>query len=198
MATRKSGVVRAKTASPKRPPRKAALPDAPAAGPDSPVAPNGVAQTSRLLSEANLLMQEGLKRIASAHTDLPGAQHPLQEALRMSEEQTITTLDAVEAGRSALREILQTRDAYIDDALSRIEGAFATILQCQQTQDLAGQRLKKAMSLMGMVQSRIAKALEDMPFDLPMCMSTEAGQTQGVDQQIEQGEVDALLAELGI
>lgn len=152
--------------------------------------------SGKLLSEANLLMQEGLKRIASAHTDIPGAQHPLQEALQMSEEQTMKTLNALESGRAALRHMLQTKDGYVDEDLAQIDAAFAIILQSQQAQDLAGQRLKKAMSLMTLVQERIAKALEGMPLEMPD--AAQEGVGQSAEQSYEQDDVDALLAELGI
>lgn len=58
---------------------------------------------NRLLSEAELLLREGLKRIANtAEENLSGAQNPLEEALRLTEEQTMATLAAVERAQDAV------------------------------------------------------------------------------------------------
>jgi chemotaxis protein CheZ len=162
-------------------------------------------KTAHALKEVDLLMREGLRRIANAHTDFPEARHPLEEALRLSEEQAMSTLDAVDAGRAAIREIRAMDNAYIDGPLARVEEAFSTIFHGQQGQDLAGQRLKKAMALMTAVQDRVSAVLRSIPLDdgeesSALCATgtepCEAAVGQG--STMAQNDVDDLLSELGI
>ncbi|MGC9186052.1 MAG: protein phosphatase CheZ, partial [Thiomonas sp.] len=49
------------------------------------------------LREADALLAEGVQRIMGVASDIPGASHPLQEALRLSEEQAMVTMDAAES-----------------------------------------------------------------------------------------------------
>lgn len=163
-------------------------------------------KTAFALKEVDLLMREGLRRIASAHTDFPEAKHPLEEALRLSEEQAMSTLDAVDAGRTAIREIRAMDNAFIDGPLERIDEAFSVILLGQQGQDLAGQRLKKAMALMTAVQDRVSAVLRGIPLDdddvcSPPTARASSGNvvTERADEAtMAQSDVDDLLAELGI
>ena len=106
---------------------------------------NHVLNPGRLLSEAELLLREGLKRIANtAEENLSGAQNPLEEALRLTEEQTMVTLSAVERAQDAVNDIRSAHNRFIDESLHHIDDALLTILTSQQGQDLAGQRLKKS------------------------------------------------------
>jgi chemotaxis protein CheZ len=152
---------------------------------------------ARLLGEADLLLREGLKRIASAQSDLPDAQTPLEEALRLTEEQTMATIAAVERAQESVQEIRQANGTFIDEPLDRIDSALGTILASQQGQDLAGQRLKKSIALLHAVEDRIRLALEELGLD-----GVEAARASCTDseakQSINQDDVDALLAELGI
>ncbi|MCE5359551.1 MAG: hypothetical protein JJ714_00820, partial [Acidithiobacillus sp.] len=69
----------------------------------------------RSLNEIDLLLREGLRRIAqTAETDLQGAQDPLEEALRLTEEQTMATIAAAELAQSAVQEIRAAHDTFID------------------------------------------------------------------------------------
>ncbi|WP_312262706.1 protein phosphatase CheZ [Candidatus Igneacidithiobacillus taiwanensis] len=148
----------------------------------------------RSLNEIDLLLREGLRRIAqTAETDLQGAQDPLEEALRLTEEQTMATLAAAELAQSAVQEIRAAHDTFIDAQLAQIEQALSRIVASQQGQDLAGQRLKKAITLLRAVESRISQTLTEIGLEGGAQMTMPAA---GPD--IDQGEVDALLAELGI
>ena len=155
-------------------------------------------QSLQQLSEAEALLREGLRRIADVQSDFPSAKNPLEEALRLSEEQAMTTLAAVERGQAAVSEIQRAHRQYIDQPLSIIGEAFSEILESQQAQDLAGQRLKKAITLLQVVESRITKVLEDLrpTLDLDNASSPEASAV--AEQTFQQADVDALLAELGI
>ena len=80
--------------------------------------------------------------------------------------------------------------------LSRIESALHTILASQQAQDLAGQRLKKAIILLSAAEERIRKILDETGI-----AREERGTAKpsGIpDSPIEQDELDDLLASLGI
>lgn len=154
-----------------------------------------------LLKEADLLLREGMKRIASAQTELPGAQMPLEEALQLTEEQTMVTLAAVERAQDALSEIRHAHNTFIDQPLRQIEEALAEILTSQQGQDLAGQRLKKSITLLRAVEERIRLTLEELS------LTEEEEQTGGIhatptstssEGPFLQADVDALLADLGI
>lgn len=170
----------------------------------------------RLLAEADLLLNEGLRRIAGAGDDLPDACNPIEEALALSETQTMNTLEALESAQAAIRRIESIQQGFIDEEILQIKASMATILSSQQGQDLAGQRLKKALRLLHAVDDRISEALtslqdamgvprldavdtasisEESVFahtDAPALEATIHG------QRVEQDDVDALLAELGI
>lgn len=158
------------------------------------------ATPQRLLTEVDLLMREGLRRIADVQTDLPQARHPLVEALELSEKQTLRTLEYVELGRAAVEDIRHTSNGYIDAPLDRIAEAFSIILESQQGQDLAGQRLKKALTLMNAVHERIAAVLKDIPMDPPLAGADDTEQKVDASpaKDFAQDDVDALLMELGI
>ncbi|AIA55752.1 hypothetical protein [Acidithiobacillus caldus] len=153
-------------------------------------------ETLQLLRETERLLREGMKRIAQVQSDLPTAQSPLEEALRLTEEQAMTTLSGVERAQEALADIRNADGVFIDGYLDRIDQALGTILASQQGQDLAGQRLKKAITLLGAVEERICRTVKDLGIDsLPaenIPASADAMTSFG------QNDVDALLAELGI
>ncbi|MBN6738987.1 protein phosphatase CheZ [Acidithiobacillus sp. MC6.1] len=170
----------------------------------------------RLLAEADLLLNEGLRRIAGAGDDLPDACNPIEEALALSETQTMNTLEALESAQAAIRRIERIQQGFIDEEILQIKASMATILNSQQGQDLAGQRLKKALRLLHAVDDRISQALtslqdamgvprldavdtaatlEERPFAHTDAAALDAA-IHG--QRVEQDDVDALLAELGI
>lgn len=154
---------------------------------------------NRLLSEAELLLREGLKRIANtAEENLSGAQNPLEEALRLTEEQTMATLAAVERAQDAVSTIRNTHNSYIDKPLKDIESALLVILASQQGQDLAGQRLKKAITLLQAVEERIRLTLTEAGMESASSIAEENAATAEANPSINQEEVDSLLAELGI
>jgi chemotaxis protein CheZ len=180
--------------------------------------PNGL----RLLAEADLLLNQGLRRIAGAGQDLPDACNPIEEALALSETQTMSTLEALDTAQAAIRRIQKTQQGFIDEDIGTIKTAMATILNSQQGQDLAGQRLKKALRLLQAVNERISLALVSLQENLgipnrdilpneqtedtgSLHEDTIVGRTDATaleeairGQHIEQDDVDALLAELGI
>ncbi|MBU2760451.1 protein phosphatase CheZ [Acidithiobacillus sulfurivorans] len=154
---------------------------------------------NRLLSEAELLLREGLKRIANtAEENLSGAQNPLEEALRLTEEQTMATLAAVERAQDAVSIIRNAHNSYIDEPLKHIESALLVILASQQGQDLAGQRLKKAITLLQAVEERIRLTLTEAGMESASNIAEENAATAEANPSINQEEVDSLLAELGI
>ncbi len=165
-------------------------PQAPAAG-----------QALHNLREADALLTQGVQRILHASSDLPGATHPLQEVLHLSEQQAMLTLEAVEAAQAELQSIHAANGGFIDQRLQRLEGHLQTILTTQQGQDLAGQRLKRTIALLQAVESRIQEALAQLagagfqraaPLEAPVRDDTfGAG-------RLDQGNVDDLLSELGI
>ncbi|MBU2857352.1 protein phosphatase CheZ [Acidithiobacillus ferrooxidans] len=174
-------------------------------------APDGL----RLLVEADLLLNEGLKRIAGAGSELPDACNPIEEALALSETQTMHTLEALDTAQVALRRIEKTQQGFIDAEIADIKAAMATILSSQQGQDLAGQRLKKSLRLLNAVNDRIGQAIlmlrdnlgipreaegSSVETDSPTIARTDATALEEAIQgeHIEQDDVDALLAELGI
>ncbi len=153
-------------------------------------------RTTQSLGAIDSLLQEGLRRIAnSAVSELGEAQDPLTEALRLTEEQTLTTLAAVEQAQVALQEIRQTPQPLIDPLLGQIEEALQQIMISQQGQDLAGQRLKKAIALLLVVESRIRQSREELGLG-----EAEADQQDAIasNPDVDQDQVDKLLAELGI
>ncbi|PKY11223.1 hypothetical protein B1757_05390 [Acidithiobacillus marinus] len=152
---------------------------------------------NRLLGEAELLLREGLKRIANtAEEKLSGAQNPLEEALRLTEEQTMATLAAVERAQDAVADIRNAHNSFIDEPLKQIESALLVILASQQGQDLAGQRLKKAIALLQAVEERIRLTLAETGLDTSKHPTPEVSTDS--NPSINQDEVDSLLAELGI
>lgn len=151
------------------------------------------------LTEADALLHEGVRRIMVASSDLPEASHPLEEALRLTETQAMATLEAVENSFSELAAIRATHAGFIDDRLDRLESQLHIILASQQGQDLAGQRLKKTISLLQAVEQRIRSAVGQLQPQL----SAEAPQPvaaaqSGADPTYGQDDVDALLRDLGI
>ncbi|MFA5730506.1 MAG: protein phosphatase CheZ [Acidithiobacillus sp.] len=160
---------------------------------------NHVLNPGRLLSEAELLLREGLKRIANtAEENLSGAQNPLEEALRLTEEQTMVTLSAVERAQDAVNDIRSAHNRFIDESLHHIDDALLTILTSQQGQDLAGQRLKKAITLLQAVEERIRLTLAEIGMQANPDYALQADNVADSDPSVNQDEVDALLAELGI
>jgi chemotaxis protein CheZ len=149
------------------------------------------------LREADALLTEGVQRIMRASSDLPGASHPLQEALRLSEEQAMVTLEAVEAAQTEVAAIRATNGGFIDVRLERLDMQLQTILTSQQGQDLAGQRLKKTITLLQAVEQRIQEALLQLGY-LPGAASDPERETASSDPRLDQSNVDDLLAELGI
>ncbi len=160
------------------------------------------------LTEADALLHEGVRRIMAASSDLPEASHPLEEALRLTETQAMSTLEAVENGFAEVAAIRATHHAFIDDRLDRIEQQFHIILASQQGQDLAGQRLKKTIHLLQAVEQRIRAAVSQLDQRLPSpdtAAATQASDTaplNGVPSYagptFAQDDVDALLRDLGI
>ncbi|MEY2341138.1 hypothetical protein AB4090_03390 [Acidithiobacillus sp. IBUN Pt1247-S3] len=150
----------------------------------------------RSLNEIELLLREGLRRIANtAEEDLVNAKDPLEEALRLTEEQTMATLAAVELAQGALNAIRSAHNAFIDPQLAQIEQALQRIVASQQGQDLAGQRLKKAITLLRAVENRIGQTLAEIGVEQQSSMAIDSAAS---NPDIDQEGVDALLAELGI
>lgn len=189
------------------------LPDDPQDSPSDTANPLPARDTKseglQLLVEADLLLHEGLKRIAGAGKDLlPGAYNPIEEALTLSETQTLCTLEAVDNAQAAIHRIEHTQQGFIDGDIATIKSALSRILNSQQGQDLAGQRLKKALRLLQAVDNRISLALRQLQESLGITQlkaeedPVTAGRAQATQtdagQSIGQDEVDALLAELGI
>ena len=143
------------------------------------------------------MLREGVRRIMSASSDLPTASHPLEEAIRLTEKQAMATLEAVEGAFVELEAIRATQDGFIDGHLDAMESQLHMILASQQGQDLAGQRLKKAISLLQAVEDRIGGALGELGIDVEPLLATVGVQEEDVGP-IGQDDVDALLKELGI
>lgn len=152
------------------------------------------------ISQLEALLREGIKRIAAAQTDLPGAQDPLTEALQMSEEQTMAALEAIERGQEAVAQIRQTNGAFIDTQLAIIEDSFSRIMASQQAQDLSGQRLKKAITLLRAVDERLSDTLSELQSASGIEAPAEGdGKSAAKDgKTYAQADVDDLLAELGL
>lgn len=152
----------------------------------------------RSLTEADALLQTGVRRIMVASSDLPEASHPLEEALRMTEMQAMVTLEAVEKGFAEVEAIRATHAGFIDERLDRIEEQLHAILASQQGQDLAGQRLKKTIHLLQAVEQRIQSAAAQLAEH--MGPGDEAAPPKADDSgpTYAQDDVDALLSELGI
>ncbi|OIQ79015.1 hypothetical protein GALL_392720 [mine drainage metagenome] len=155
----------------------------------------------RRLREADALLAEGMRRISGAVVDIHGASRPLEEALRLSEQQAMVTLDAAEAAQRELQaiEAAARRGGYIDAALAAIDRRLQCIVDGQQAQDLAGQRLLKTIALLQAVEQRIREALSQLGCASPeprhaLAAAVPAESAHGLDQQ----SVDALFAELGI
>ena len=161
--------------------------------------PDASDQALHRLREADALLTQGVQRILHASSDLPGASHPLQEVLSLSEQQAMRTLEAVEAAQAELQAIRDTNGGFIDQRLQRLDGHLQTILTTQQGQDLAGQRLKKTIALLQAVESRVQEALTQLGYAAP---GVEA-EPQPTDDtfgagRLDQDNVDDLLSQLGI
>ncbi|WP_018914343.1 protein phosphatase CheZ [Thiomonas sp. FB-6] len=160
------------------------------------------------LREADALLTQGVQRILHASSDLPGASHPLQEVLHLSEQQAMLTLEAVEAAQAELQAIRDTNGGFIDQRLQRLEGHLQTILTTQQGQDLTGQRLKKTISLLQAVESRIQDALGKLGpvaageqpalVELHAVLPAEALSDTFGAGRLDQDNVDDLLSQLGL
>ncbi|MDE2153757.1 MAG: protein phosphatase CheZ, partial [Betaproteobacteria bacterium] len=112
------------------------------------------------------------------------------------------TLEAVEAAQAELQAIRDTNGGFIDQRLQRLEGHLQTILTTQQGQDLAGQRLKKTISLLQAVESRIQEALVQLrtagfEAEAAPAEADSSADTFGAGR-LDQDNVDDLLAQLGI
>ena len=148
------------------------------------------------LREADALLTEGVQRIMGVASELPGASHPLKEALALSEQQAMATLEAVEAAQADVAEIRATNGGFIDMRLDHLDAQLQAILTSQQGQDLAGQRLKKTITLLQAVEQRIQDALTQLGFVADA--KQESGEDTFTGSRLDQGTVDDLLAELGI
>lgn len=148
------------------------------------------------LREADILLTEGVQRIMHASTDLPGVSHPLQEALALSEQQAMITLEAVESAQHEVSAIRAANGEFIDDRLDRLEEHLQAILTTQQGQDLAGQRLKKTITLLQAVEQRIQEALDQLGHARGTTQPPEDDTFSG--ERMDQNNVDDLLAQLGI
>ena len=160
----------------------------------------GNIEALRRLREADALLTEGVRRISGAVVDIHGASRPLEEALRLSEQQAMVTLDAAEAAQRELQaiEAAARRGGYIDGALAAIDQRLRCIVDGQQAQDLAGQRLLKTMALLQAVEQRIGEALRQLG-----CASSAPGVAASASPResahgLDQHAVDSLFAELGI
>jgi len=149
------------------------------------------------LREADALLAEGVHRIMGIARDIPGASHPLEEALRLSEQQAMATLEAVETAQAEVRAIRATNGDFIDARLDRLDECLQTILTSQQGQDLAGQRLKNTITLLQAVEQRIQDALHELGALAPGEAVT-ADEDTFTGERLDQGNVDDLLAQLGI
>ncbi len=150
------------------------------------------------LREADALLAEGVQRIMGVASDIPGASHPLQEALRLSEEQAMVTMDAAESAQRQVQLIEQTAatGGFIDTPLQTIKDNLQTILTSQQGQDLAGQRLKKTITLLQAVETRVQDALTQLGALQPVATQDASDTFSG--ERLDQVHVDDLLAELGL
>ena len=163
--------------------------------------PDASGQALHSLRQADALLTQGVQRILHASSDLPGASHPLQEVLSLSEQQAMLTLEAVEAAQAELQAIRDTNGGFIDQRLERLDGHLQTILTTQQGQDLAGQRLKKTIALLQAVEARIQEALTQLGeagfAATPPAAAEPCSDTFGAGR-LDQDNVDDLLSELGI
>jgi chemotaxis protein CheZ len=174
----------------------------------APLDPQAPGQALHQLIEADALLTQGVQRILHASSDLPGASHPLQEVLHLSEQQAMLTLEAVEAAQAELQAIRDTNGGFIDQRLERLGGHLQTILTTQQGQDLAGQRLKKTIALLQAVESRIQEALAQLgpvPADAHQALADvhaewapEAVSDTFGAGRLDQDNVDDLLSQLGL
>ncbi len=152
------------------------------------------------ISQLDALLREGLNRIVAAQTDLPGAKDPISEALQLSEAQTMETLAAVERGMDTVAAIRRADGQFIDQALDEISECFGRIQASQQAQDLTGQRLKKALTLLRAVEERLTETIAELRTAYGEDAGTrpQAQTQQAESKSFNQDEVDALLSELGL
>lgn len=155
-----------------------------------------VASAIKNLGEAGLLLEKGIQKIFSTHEELSASRDPISEALSISERHALATLAAVEDAEAAVKRIcgISREGAYIDPQLRVIQTALTTILASQQGQDLAGQRLKKAITLIDAVKSKIQATLAE----IGVISTAEAVPETQMASSCSQEDVDALLEELGI
>ncbi len=115
----------------------------------------------RQLQQADALLARTLRGLLHASSELPQACHPLRELLDLSELQALRTLDAVDAAQAELQELRDSADwkGRDDAGLQRLEAHLQTIRSAQQSQDLAGQRLKRTIAILQAVEPRIREAL---------------------------------------
>lgn len=139
------------------------------------------------LCQAEILLTQGVHRILHASSALPGATNPLHEVLRLSEQQAMCTLDAVEAAQQEIQAIKASSGDGVDQRLCRVEFHLQTILNAQQSQDLAGQRLRGTIALLEAVESRLQDALSQLRcarFSEGPCSST-VGTTASMGARVE-------------
>lgn len=163
-------------------------------------------QAMHSLCEADALLTQGVSRILHASSDLPGATHPLHEVLRLSEQQAMRTLEAVDAAQKEIQAFEVADGDSVIHRLCCIEFHLHAIRSAQQSQDLAGQRLKRTIALLQAVESRIQDALAQLRFALPSLGPSSAYTGTSIDanadtfgaDRLDQGDVDDLLSHLGI
>lgn len=154
--------------------------------------------------ERNALLTQGLRRILRATSALPGVTRPLQEVLRLSEQQALLTLEAVCAAQAENRVIGLAHGDCVEQGLARVERHLQSILAAQQCQDLAGQRLKTTIARLQAVEARIREGLLQLR---KLGFEAAVGGAQahaGADAdtfgagRLDQEHVDDLLSQLGI
>ena len=150
------------------------------------------------LREADALLAEGVHRIMGVASQIPGATQPLLEVLRMSEQQAMSTMEAVESGLRWLQQIEDTarNGGYIDDKLHGLRADLRSILTSQQAQDLAGQRLKKTIALLQAVELRVQEAMHGLGTTHAEPKQADAATPDTA--RLQQCDVDDLLSSLGI
>ena len=141
----------------------------------------------RHLQQVDALLARTLRGLLHASSELPQACHPLCELLDLSELQALRTLEAVDAAQTELRELRDSADwkGRDDAGLQRLEQHLQSIRSAQQSQDLAGQRLKRTLAILQAVESRMREALAQWD---QACLAAP----QGGDGSPDQGPAQAL------